>query len=125
MKLYGAIDLHSNNNVTVLIDEQDEVVYQKRLPNDLGCILDQLSPYASSTLSPSLYRQLGGAVMRWYAHAVSHLRVGPRNRESHRICESYNLGHGVVPTVVWGNSDCQGREMVSERTRLQCLEPDG
>ena len=35
MKLYGAIDLHSNNNVTVLIDEQDQVVYQKRLPNDL------------------------------------------------------------------------------------------
>jgi len=29
MKLYGAIDLHSNNNVTVLIDEQDQVVYQK------------------------------------------------------------------------------------------------
>ena len=35
MKLYGAIDLHSTNNVTVLIDEQDQVVYQKRLPNDL------------------------------------------------------------------------------------------
>ncbi|MBI2986320.1 MAG: transposase, partial [Deltaproteobacteria bacterium] len=48
MKLYGAIDLHSTNNVTVLIDEQDEVVYQKRLPNDLPLILQQLSPYASS-----------------------------------------------------------------------------
>ena len=24
MKLYGAIDLHSNNNMTVLIDEQDQ-----------------------------------------------------------------------------------------------------
>lgn len=48
MKLYGAIDLHSNNNVTVLIDERDKVVYQKRLPNDLGLILEQLSPYASS-----------------------------------------------------------------------------
>lgn len=47
MKLYGAIDLHSTNNVTVLIDEQDEVVYQKRLPNDLTLILQQLSPYAS------------------------------------------------------------------------------
>ncbi len=35
MKLYGAIDLHSNNNVTVVIDEQDKVVYEKRLPNDL------------------------------------------------------------------------------------------
>ena len=48
MKLYGAIDLHSNNNVIVLIDEKDKVVYQKRLPNDLPLILDQLSPYASS-----------------------------------------------------------------------------
>ena len=38
MKLYGAIDLHSNNNVTVLIDEQDKVVYEKRLPNDLAMI---------------------------------------------------------------------------------------
>jgi transposase len=48
MKLYGAIDLHSNNNVTVLTDEQDKVVYQKRLVNDLPLILEQLSPYASS-----------------------------------------------------------------------------
>jgi len=26
MKLYGAIDLHSTNDVKVLIDEQDDVV---------------------------------------------------------------------------------------------------
>lgn len=48
MKLYGAIDLHSNNNVTVLIDEQDKVVYEKRLPNDLAIIAQQLSGYQSS-----------------------------------------------------------------------------
>ena len=48
MKLYGAIDLHSNNNVTVLIDEQDKVVYEKRLPNDLGLITQQLAAYQSS-----------------------------------------------------------------------------
>jgi hypothetical protein len=30
MKLYGAIDLHSNNNVTVLIDENDQGVYRRR-----------------------------------------------------------------------------------------------
>ena len=48
MKLYGAIDLHSNNNVTVLIDEQDQVVYQKRLPNDLPLISEQLSAYQDS-----------------------------------------------------------------------------
>ena len=48
MELYGAIDLHSTNNVTVLIDEQDEVVYQKRLSNDLALVLEQLSPYQLS-----------------------------------------------------------------------------
>jgi len=48
MKLYGAIDLHSNNNVTVLIDEQDQVVYQKRLPNDLPLVIQQLSAYRES-----------------------------------------------------------------------------
>jgi hypothetical protein len=31
MKLYGAMDLHSNNNVTVMTDENDQVVCQKRL----------------------------------------------------------------------------------------------
>ena len=48
MNLYGAIDLHSTNSVVALINEQDQVVYQKRLPNDLSLILKQLSPYQSS-----------------------------------------------------------------------------
>ena len=48
MKLYGAIDLHSNNNVTVLSDEQDHVVYEKRLPNDLALIVQQLAAYRES-----------------------------------------------------------------------------
>jgi len=47
MKLCGAIDLHSNNNVTVLSNEKDEVVFRKRLPNDLKLILQQLAPYQS------------------------------------------------------------------------------
>jgi transposase len=45
MKLYGGIDLHSNNNV--IVDESDRVVYQKRLPNDLETILKRLAPYRS------------------------------------------------------------------------------
>jgi transposase len=47
MKLFGAIDLHSDNNVVVLIDENDEVVYRKRLPNELSVIVAQLSPHHS------------------------------------------------------------------------------
>jgi len=47
MKRYGAIDLHWSNNVTVVIDQQDRVVDQKRLPNDLLLILKELSIYQS------------------------------------------------------------------------------
>ena len=39
MPLYGGIDLHANNSVIVLLNEQDEVIYQKRLPNDLTIII--------------------------------------------------------------------------------------
>jgi len=45
MRLYAAIDLHSNNGVLVIIDESDKVVYERRLPNDLGRVLSALAPY--------------------------------------------------------------------------------
>jgi hypothetical protein len=35
MKLYGGIDLHSNNSVVALLDEEDHVVYRKRLINEV------------------------------------------------------------------------------------------
>ena len=47
MKLYGAIDLHSSNSVLVVIDEEDKIVYQKRLRNDLTLILKELCVYQS------------------------------------------------------------------------------
>ena len=48
MKLYGGIDLHSNNCVVVLLDEQDQGVCQKRLNNDLERIVGELKPYQDS-----------------------------------------------------------------------------
>ncbi|HEY5212791.1 MAG TPA: IS110 family transposase [Acidobacteriaceae bacterium] len=45
MKLYSAIDLHSNNSVLVIMDERDRVVYEGRLPNELPAILAQLAPH--------------------------------------------------------------------------------
>lgn len=45
MALYAGIDLHSNNNVVVLLNEQDQVVYQQRLANQLPIVLEQLAPY--------------------------------------------------------------------------------
>ncbi len=45
MKLYGGIDLHSNNSVVALSDEGDRVVYRQRLPNDGAVILAALGPF--------------------------------------------------------------------------------
>ena len=45
IKLYGGIDLHSNNKVVALLDENNEVVYQRRLANDLSYIVSQLAVY--------------------------------------------------------------------------------
>lgn len=45
MKLYSAIDLHSNNSVLVILDENDKVVYERRHPNELPVILAELAPY--------------------------------------------------------------------------------
>jgi transposase len=45
---YSGIDLHSNNNVTLVSDEQDRVLCRRRLPNELGAVLATLEPYRSS-----------------------------------------------------------------------------
>jgi transposase len=46
MKLYGGIDLHSNNSVIHLIDENEKLVFKKRVNNDLQLILSLLQPHA-------------------------------------------------------------------------------
>ena len=45
MAHYCGIDLHSNNHVVVVIDEQDKRVLEKRFSNDLSLTLEAFSPY--------------------------------------------------------------------------------
>ena len=45
MKLYGGIDLHSNNSVIHLIDEKSNVILKRRITNNLLAILQLLQPY--------------------------------------------------------------------------------
>lgn len=45
MKLYAGIDLHSNNSYVALSNEEDKVIYQKRLPNEIEIILQELAPH--------------------------------------------------------------------------------
>ena len=48
MSHYCGIDLHSNNHVVVVIDEEDKRVFEKRISNDLSLTLRALSPYQGS-----------------------------------------------------------------------------
>lgn len=48
MPHYGGIDLHSNNHVVVVIDNEDKRVYEKRLGNDLALTIEALTPYRRS-----------------------------------------------------------------------------
>lgn len=48
MELYAGIDLHSNNSVVTVLDEQDRTVYARRLPNNLDAIVSALLACAGS-----------------------------------------------------------------------------
>ena len=50
MRNYIGIDLHSNNSVVVVADEEDRIVFQKRLANNLKEIQAALSPYREETV---------------------------------------------------------------------------
>lgn len=41
---YCGIDLHSNNSVVTITDDEDRIVAEKRLPNEFGKIIGLLMP---------------------------------------------------------------------------------
>jgi transposase len=47
MALYCGIDLHSNNHVVVVIDDEDRRILERRLGNDVTLTLRALEPYRS------------------------------------------------------------------------------
>jgi transposase len=58
---FSGIDLHSNNSVVVVSDEEDRIIVRERVPNELAKILALLAPYRE---------QLAGVVVestfKWY-----------------------------------------------------------
>jgi transposase len=71
MPLYGGIDLPANNSVVVLLNDQDQVIYQKRLPNHRPVILAPLRLY---------HREIEGVVVastsNWYWLVDGLMEVG-------------------------------------------------
>ncbi len=61
MKLYCGIDLHSNNNVPVVIDENDKILFEKRLPNDLDTVVHALEPFKENLVCTAVE-----STFNWY-----------------------------------------------------------
>ncbi len=61
MRLYGGIDLHSNNHVLTIIDEQDRRVYERRLANDVSLTRRALEPHRGELVAVAVE-----STFNWY-----------------------------------------------------------
>ena len=61
MKKYSGIDLHSNNCVVAVCDEEDRVCCQKRVPNDLAKVVALLEPFRNELVSVAVE-----STFNWY-----------------------------------------------------------
>ena len=132
MPLYGGIDLHANNSVVVLLDEQDQVVYQKRLPNDLPSILQQLSPYHASLhgvvveSTYNWYWLVDGLMERGYVvHLANTAAIqqyaGLKYTDDHSDARwlAHLLRLGVLPTGhIYPKEERAVRDLLRKRTQL-------
>src|SRR3989304_8037312 len=132
MKLYGVIDLHSTNSVVTVIDEQDRVVYQKRLDNDLTVILQQLAPYRSSLEGIAVestynwYWLMDGLMEAEYrAHLVNTAAVqqyeGLKYTDDHSdarwLAHLLRLG-GLPQGYIYPRAERPGRGLLRKRSQL-------
>ena len=95
MELYAGIDLHSNNSVVTVLDEEDRTVFAKRLPNDLAAIIGALRSCAGSVGGVAVCAGvgvLGLACWGWRAGCVRIPRTVPnsRARGKHEQVRIYN-----------------------------------
>jgi transposase len=61
MKKYSGIDLHANNCVVVVSDEEDRVCCERRVPNELAKVLALLEPFRDDLVSVAVE-----STFNWY-----------------------------------------------------------
>lgn len=132
MSLYCAIDLHSTNNVPVVIDDNDTILFQKRLPNDLTTVLAALKPYQDD-----LYGVAVESTFNWYwlvdglmDHRFNTLLVNPAAvkqydgiKHTNDHTDAFHLAHlmrlGILPTgYIYPKSERAVRDLLRKRLQM-------
>ena len=102
MALYGAIDLHSNNNYLVVMDSGDRVVFRRRLANVVEEVLRVLAPFR---------QELVGVVVEstynWYWLVDGLQEAGyPTHLANTAAVKQYE---GIKHTDDWSDAEWLGR----------------
>ena len=107
---YSGIDLHSNNSVVTVTDEEDRVMAEKRLPNDLATILGFLLPWRD---------ELVGVVVEstynWYWLVDGLQEAGYRVHLAH--CSAIKKYEGLGCSSGWVNWRLRSEKKATDRTR--------
>ena len=132
MSLYCAIDLHSTNNVPVVIDDDDSILFQKRLPNDLSIVISALKPFKQE-----LHAVAVESTFNWYwlvdgltDNDFNTLLVNPSAvkqyegiKHTNDESDAFHLAHlmrlGILPTgYIYPKTERAVRDLLRKRLQL-------
>jgi transposase len=132
MTLYCGIDLHANNCVVAVLDEDDRTVYEKRLPNDLATIIEVLSIYQSELAACVVestynwYWLVDGLMAAGFVVQLAHTSALPQYeglKYSNDFSDARRLAHllrlGILPTgYIYPKEERALRDLLRRRLLL-------
>ena len=132
MRCYVGIDLHASNSVVVVIDDADQVLYQKRLRNDLALIVGALEPYRATVHGiaiESTYNWdwlVDGLMDTGYSVHLAHAPALPQYSGLKHIDDQHDaqwLAHllrlGLLPTgYIYPKAERAVRDLLRKRSQL-------
>ncbi len=136
MTLYCGIDLHSNNSVVAVLDEQDRTVYEKRLPNDIATITEALCIYQSELAACVVestynwYWLVDGLMDAGFPVRLAHTSALPEYsglKYSNDFSDARHLAHllrlGLLPTgYIYPKEERALRDLLRRRLLLVTTE---
>ena len=132
MTLYCGIDLHGNNSVVAVLDEQDRTVYEKRLPNDLATIIGELRTYQAELATCVVestynwYWLVDGLMEAGFVVQLAHTSAVPLYaglKYSNDFSDARHLAHlsrlGILPTgYIYPKEERALRDLLRRRLLL-------
>lgn len=132
MRCYAGIDLHATNSVGVVIDEADQVLYRKRLRNDLPLILAALEPYRTPVQGMVVestynwYWLVDGLMEAGYRVHLAHAPALPQYSGLKHANDQHDaqwLAHllrlGLLPTgYIYPKAERAVRDLLRKRSQL-------